>query len=129
MTRYTTVVGVMLVGLLALAADLSAQSDGRIFGTVMDSSGAAVPGAAVSLIVPGGERPLSSVISDAEGAFIFSSVRPALYDLTIELSGFRKVVVRNVKVDPARETVIPPIRLEVGGVTAEVAVVESVVNV
>src|SRR5262249_55182881 len=86
-------------------------------------------GASVNLIIPGGERPLVNVMTDTAGTFNFSNVRPALYDVTVEREGFQKSVIRGVKVDPARETTVPPVRLEVGAISAEVAVVENAVNV
>ncbi len=46
------------------------QVEGGISGTVVDASGSAVPGAAVSLMLPGGDRPVLSVMTSTEGFFI-----------------------------------------------------------
>jgi Carboxypeptidase regulatory-like domain len=117
--------GAVLFLILIMAAAGFAQVAGQLVGSVVDQSGAAIPGATVSLLLPGGERPILTITTSAEGFFTFSNVRPETYDLTVEGAGFRKQLVRGVKVDPARETAIPAIRLEVQGVSAEVAVVES----
>jgi hypothetical protein len=117
--------GTVLFLILTLAAGGFAQVAGQLVGSVVDQSGAAIPGATVSLLLPGGERPILSTTTSADGFFTFSNVRPETYDVTVEGAGFRKQLLRAVKVDPARETAIPTVRLEVQGVTAEIAVVES----
>src|SRR5262245_19519856 len=118
--------GAVVLVILALSVGAFAQVEGRLVGTVVDATGAAVPGATVSVLLPGGDKPILSVTTSTEGFFTFSNVRPELYDLSIEGAGFGKQMLRGVKVDPARETVIPAIHLEVRGVTTEVAVVEGV---
>src|SRR5215510_7070992 len=117
--------GAVLFSILTMAAGGFAQVAGQLVGSVVDQSGAAVPGATVSLLLPGGERPILTTTTSSEGFFTFSNVRPETYDLTVEGAGFRKQLLRAVKVDPARETAIPAIHLEVQGVSAEIAVVES----
>jgi len=99
-------------GLLLLAA-LGQQNTGRIAGSVVDASGAAVPSASVQLmLVDGGVA--ASTATTTEGLFAFSGIQPGTYDLTIEAKGFAKKVIRQVKVDPGRETSLPAATLEVG---------------
>src|SRR5215510_6397453 len=117
--------GAVLVGISIFALSAFAQVGGRLLGTIVDTSGAAVPNAMVSLTLPGGDRPVLSGTADAQGLFSFSSVRPESYDLAVEAPGFQKQVLR-VKIDAGREMALPPIRLDVRPVTAEVAVVENV---
>lgn len=104
---------------------LPAQVTGRLTGSVLDSSGAAVPGATIDLLLPGGKRPVLTAKTNAEGLFHLTGVRPESYDLTVSSQGFVTAVVRGVKVDPARETVAPPVKLEVASVTASIDVRES----
>ena len=113
---------VPLALLLAFACGLDGQSTGRITGAVVDSSGAAVPGAKVQLFFPGGSKAVLSGQTTAEGLFNFASVRPAVYDLTIEATGFVKTTVRGVTVDPARATDLPPVKLELPSVTQSIDV-------
>src|SRR5436309_346478 len=47
---------------------------------------------------------------------------PEIYDVMVEADGFRKETVRSVKIDPASEAALPPIKLEVGAVTETVEV-------
>src|SRR5439155_9888912 len=126
MSNRLFVIGALFLAIILVVGEASAQVEGRLSGSVVDQSGGAVPGATVSLLLPGGDRPVLSVVTSTEGFFNFSNVRPELYDLTVEATGFRKQVVRSVKVDPARETTTAAIRLEVQGVSAEVAVIASV---
>ena len=74
-------------------------------------SGTAAPGARVTLTLPESTVPYAATLSSPSGAFLFPAVRPALYDLTVEAAGFPKLTLRNVRVDPAAETVLPPLRL------------------
>src|SRR5262249_31173423 len=120
--------GAVLLLILALCVGAFAQVAGRILGTVVDTSGAVVPNATVSLTLPGGDRPILIVTADAEGIFSLNSVRPDFYDLAVDAPGFQKQVLR-VKVDAGRDLALPAIRLNVRGVTAEVAVVENVTTV
>src|SRR6266436_9876046 len=69
---------------LILSSFANAQSNGRITGSVADPSGAAVPRARVNLLLHGGQRPLLATATTAQGLFVLESVRPELYDLTVE---------------------------------------------
>jgi hypothetical protein len=88
----------------------------------MDASGAVVPGADVSLYLAGGKKPLLTTSTSAEGLFNFIGVRPAYFDLTVESKGFLTTTLRGVSVDPARETSIPPVKLQLAGVNQSVEV-------
>jgi len=109
-----------LVGWLALP--LRAQLDGRITGSVVDASGAAVPGAQVSLFLAGGQKPLLVNKTSIDGVYHFIGVRPGYFDLSIEAQGFVKTTLRNLSVDPARETTPPAVKLELASVTQNVEV-------
>jgi hypothetical protein len=99
-----------------------AQVAGRLAGSVADKTGAAVPDARVSLYFAGGSQPLALLTSGQEGRFVFGALAPNLYDLTIERTGFLKYTLRNVKVDPGKETALAEIRLELATVTETIDV-------
>ena len=113
--------GILFVSLF-LAASANAQMSGRISGSVIDASGAAVGGADVELYLAGGQKPLLVSKTSAEGLYNFIGVRPAEYDLSISAKGFLKTVQRGITVDMARETDVPRIKLELAGVTQSVDV-------
>lgn len=100
----------VLCALLCLQA--MGQSSGRVAGAVVDATGASVPDAEVALYLSGGQRPLLTTKTAIDGQFNFIGVRPAEYDVVVVARGFVKTTLRKVNVDPARETSIPPIKLE-----------------
>ncbi|MEZ5403838.1 MAG: TonB-dependent receptor [Bryobacteraceae bacterium] len=108
----------------------SAQVNGRITGTVVDPTGAAIGGAKVEVLVPGGAQAILESQTNAEGLFSFPAVRPASYDILISMPGFAKHSSRRVKVDPLQETSLGMVRLEVAAteevveVTAEAQAVQ-----
>jgi hypothetical protein len=129
MDRVGVIAVAVVLAIALIAVGVFAQVQGRIVGTVADASGSAVPSARVSLVVPGGATPILSVVTSPEGYFTLASVRPDTYDLTVEVPGFRKHLIRGVNVDASRDTVLPEIKLEVSEVTTEIAVLESVQGV
>ena len=81
-----------------------------------------MPEADVQLFLAGGQKPLLSTKTSVDGQFNFIGVRPADYDLSIVAKGFVKSTLRGLKVDPARETSIPAVKLETAAVTTTVDV-------
>jgi hypothetical protein len=69
---------------------------GTILGTVRDSSGAAVPGATVTL-EQNGTGYHRTVTSDAQGEYTAPSLPTGTYTVSAELSGFKKVSLANVQ--------------------------------
>jgi hypothetical protein len=124
--RYTC--GLLLLGLLPVFP-LAAQFSGRVTGSVVDSSGAVVPDAEVELYLAGGKRPLLTTKTSTDGSYNFIAVRPAYYDLTVEAAGFVKTTLRGVSVDPARETSVPEVKLQLPTVTQTVEVSAEVKGV
>ena len=95
------------------AAVLNAQVAGRLSGSVVDQTGASIPGATVNIFVPGGQEPVLSGTTNEAGLFSFIAVRPDTYDISVESKGFSKVMVRQVKVAPIQETGLGAIKMEV----------------
>src|SRR5512139_759193 len=82
--------------LLALPA--WAQIDrGQIAGFVKDQQGAVVPGATVTLLNTA-TQVARSVTTDGQGYYIAVSILPGVYDVSVELSGFKKFTQTRVKV-------------------------------
>ncbi len=104
---------------------LFAQVSGRISGSVTDSSGAVVPGAEVTLAMPGSAKPIMSAQTTAEGLFNFSGVAPGSYDLAVTSGGFTSYNLRGLKVDPARETTLPAIALTLASISQSVEISAS----
>ncbi|MBO0798196.1 MAG: carboxypeptidase regulatory-like domain-containing protein, partial [Blastocatellia bacterium] len=121
-------IGVCLCVLLTAvftAVGVSAQvgSQGQISGFVHDSSGAAISGATV-VVTNTGTKQQRTAQTDAEGYYVVTNIPPAIYDVSVEQSGFSKFVQTGVKLDAAgKETV--DIVLQVGNVTETVTVQAS----
>jgi len=64
-----------------------AQGLGSIVGRVTDPAGAGVPGAQVTATQQGTGFSRSAM-TDTEGLFVLPSLRPAMYNLTVEAKGF-----------------------------------------
>jgi Carboxypeptidase regulatory-like domain len=112
-----------LVALLAFAP-LQAQVTSTVSGTVLDPSGAAVPGADIVLRLPGSQTAALSTKTNASGGFTIVSVNPNTYDLLVDAVGFLKVVVSNLEVLPGRTLDVPPIKLGIASTTQAVEVSE-----
>src|ERR1051325_5430575 len=93
------------LAVVCLAAPfLNAQVAGRLSGTVVDQTGASVPGATVNVYVAGGKEPVLTGKTNDAGVFSFIAVRPDSYDVAVEAKGFARTVVHQVKVSPIQET-------------------------
>jgi hypothetical protein len=106
-----------------------AQVAGRLSGTVVDQSGAAIPGAMVNVYVPGGKQPVLQGTTNEAGLFTFIAVRPDTYDVTVEARGFAKVTIRGVKVSPVQETGLPPVEMKLESSSQSVEVAADVATV
>ena len=113
---------------LALAAFLfgaslaSAQTaTGRISGTVLDPTGAAVQDAQISIRSEASGATFS-VVTSSTGGFTAIDLPAGHYGVEVEVPGFRRHVVHGIKVDVATEASLPPIRLEIGEISVVVEV-------
>ncbi len=126
--RSSTIITVsVLVALLMAAAPAPAQQpSGSISGVVQDSAGALVPGARVELMnqLQGSSRAMSTT---TEGTFVFTPLQPAIYTLSVEASGFKKFVQRDIRLY-ANDRLSLPVALEIGTLTETVTVEASVVQ-
>src|SRR5215813_4516320 len=101
---------------------LQAQVAGRLSGVVVDPTGASIPDATVNVYVAGGKEPVLTGRTNESGVFAFVTVRPDLYDVSVEAKGFTKTVVHEVKVSPVQETALPAVKLEIQSAAVSVEV-------
>ncbi len=97
------------------------QLSGTLTGTVMDSSGAVVPGATVIMT---DETSLVErrTVSNAEGYFTIAAVPTGTYTVTIEAQGFTKWQQKGIHFDPGDKRNLSDIQLKLGTQTQEVTV-------
>jgi len=113
---------ILVVTACLLATPLFAQTAARLEGTLKDPSGAVVPNAKVTAT----ETKTGTVretTSNTQGAFVFPSVPPGLYSITVEASGFSKAVANNIEVTVAG-VITQNFALKVGS-TGETVTVET----
>ncbi|HXM64809.1 MAG TPA: carboxypeptidase regulatory-like domain-containing protein [Terriglobales bacterium] len=111
---------VLLVFSLCSSAALFAQDTASITGTVTDPSGAAVPGAQVSLI--SAERGINrTTATNGSGDYLFASLPIGSYDLTVSDAGFKKYDAKGIILRVAEKARVN-VQLEVGAINTEVIV-------
>src|ERR1700683_5200950 len=97
-----------------------AQTNGTIRGTVVDQSGAVVPGVVISVVLTGTDA-TRVVTSDKDGAFDIPELAVGNYDLTAEAKGFKKFVSKDIPVTIGHVNLIT-VNLQLGGSTETVTV-------
>jgi hypothetical protein len=106
----------------AAAPAFAQGANASITGTVIDSAGGAIPGAAV--VVKGESGVSFEAISNGEGLFNVPGVPPGVYTVTISLTGFKTAVLKDVRVAPGTPASLKA-TLEVGQLTETVTVAAS----
>ncbi len=94
---------------------------GRISGTVLDPTGAAIPAAQVTIRSESSGATFA-VVTSSTGGYTAIDLPAGFYAIEVEMPGFRRHVVQSIKVDVATEASLPRIRLEIGDVTFVVEV-------
>src|SRR2546425_6769401 len=107
---FVSVCRVAFMYAIVFTTGLYSQGNGRLSGLVVDTSGAAIPGASITLTLSGGSKAALEGETSSEGLFKFTGVRAERYDVAIESKGFSRQLLRGIVVDPGRETAIPTIR-------------------
>ncbi|HRI03440.1 MAG TPA: carboxypeptidase-like regulatory domain-containing protein [Pyrinomonadaceae bacterium] len=121
MRKFTKILTLGLMLLLAQAAIQAQITTGSISGTVTDASGAVVPGASVSVKGQAGNN--YSATTNGEGYFIIPGVAAGTptYTVTITAPNFKTSVIQNVKVDVATPATVNTV-LQAGQISEQVVV-------
>src|SRR6516165_10225570 len=107
--------------MLLLTATASAQSDrGTIAGSVLDSSGAAIKDASVTLRAVNTAN-LYQTKTTGDGLFRISDLQIGRYDVTVAAAGFKNSVHNGVEIQISTTTALN-VTLEPGSVNEEVTV-------
>lgn len=101
---------------------------GAIEGTVVDTTGAVVPGAEVVVLDPA-TTSTGKTISENTGAFRIPLLAIGTYNLTVTKQGFRQLSVLGVQVNSAATTNVGAMTLEVGQATTVVEVMASTAGI
>ena len=109
-----------MIGLVALGNGLVFAQSAALTGTVKDMSGAALPGAAVTVkhIDTGLTR---TAQADASGSYNVASLPVGQYEVTAEKMGFRREVRQGINLVVAQQAVVD-MTLQVGSIEQQVTV-------
>jgi carboxypeptidase family protein/TonB-dependent receptor-like protein len=125
MTKLFSRITALTTFLVLLAVPMVSQTSttGSIAGAVTDQTGAVVAGAQV-VIKNNGTAQESTVTTTDNGTFNVPSLATGVYTVTIQASGFKQMVVTDVKVDVAKPSTVN-VQLEIGAPSETVTVVGS----
>ncbi len=121
MKKASCLIAVALVVALLTAVPMPAQTSfGSITGLIRDSSGAVMPGVAITVTndKTGTSR---TATSDANGNYNVPSLLPAVYSVSAELKGFKKAVTTGATLE-VNQTLRVDLTMEVGEVSQTVEV-------
>ena len=106
--------------LIAGLAEAQVRITGQVSGTVVDTSGAALPAATVTAHDPSTDI-TKSVTANAAGQYVFPDLPPGNYQLTATAQGFATAIYKGVVVESGRTRDLT-IQMKVGTATERVEV-------
>ena len=108
--------------ILSFAGILQAQNQGSLTGQVTDPNGKSVTGANVHLLDLSASGLASrDAVTDSNGDYSFAQVRPGLYSLKVEATGFKLFVQEKVEILVSTPSTLN-VALQLGAVTEQVVV-------
>jgi len=103
------------------------QSTGTISGSVVDETGAIVPGAAVKLSREN-QSPAQETVSDSDGQFFFGGIAPGPFQLTVSSAGFAEQTSSGT-LHAGENYIAPPIALVVAATASEIHVAMTPIEI
>src|SRR5882724_2867209 len=121
MYRLASVVAAAFVFLAVASGRAGAQQGtGELRGRVLDEQSAVLPG--VTIVAKNeASGQFREIVSGADGSFFMSALTPGLYELTAQLSGFKKYQRGNVRVEVGKTQSID-VQLQVGAIEQQITV-------
>jgi len=124
LTLRSRVLRYLSIFMMFTAVAFAQQSSGSVRGIVKDSQGAVIAGARVTLVdVAQGDN--REVTTNSEGLFFFNPLKPSLYKVLVQSSGFKKVERNEIRVSANDRLDLPDFVLAVGAITDSVTVESS----
>ncbi|PYQ70838.1 MAG: hypothetical protein DMG01_26775, partial [Acidobacteria bacterium] len=120
MTRSRIWTAAALVATLARAGLDAQGTTGSISGFVTDETGAALPGATVTIRDADTDQK-RVLVADGAGRYRAQQLAPGDYEVTVELQGFRTTRLADVPLTIGQDAVVN-VRLKVGGIDEQVIV-------
>ncbi|MCI0389964.1 MAG: carboxypeptidase regulatory-like domain-containing protein [Acidobacteria bacterium] len=116
----TQLCALLALAIVCVAPALAQTNLGGIAGTITDHNGAVVPGATVTITNLGTNR-IITVRTSKDGVFTAELLEPVLYRVSVEVPGFKRSILENVKVDTATTATLN-IALETGALSDTVTI-------
>jgi hypothetical protein len=116
----------LAIAVLLFRGQLNAQVENGITGTVVDTSGAVISGAKIT-IVNGATGVRHSATTSSAGTYIVIGLEPGHYSVAVEATGFRKSVQTEVTVEVAK-TSTADFRMELGASSETVSVTATEIS-
>jgi Carboxypeptidase regulatory-like domain/TonB dependent receptor len=106
--------------LLFMSSQLSAQFGSSLSGTVLDPTGAAIPGASVTLTSANTQQ-TQTMTTNGTGSYHFNELAPGNYTIQITASGFKKNVMKDIALAAETPRNVD-VHLETGGAVETVEI-------
>src|SRR5688572_24144997 len=107
---------------LSSAVSVFAQGgNGTLTGTVVDETGAALPGPTVNATEVG-TGTVRTAVSSETGVFRMAALNQGRYTLTVELASFRTLNVADINLQSAEVRDLGKLALQIGGLTETVSI-------
>src|SRR5213593_3579976 len=121
MDRFRSITAAALgVWLLAAGSAQAQQGTGELRGRVLDVQNAVLPGVTV-VAKNEASGQFREIVTGADGSFFMSALTPGSYEVSAQLSGFKKYQRGGVRVEVGKTQSID-VQLQVGGIEQEVTV-------
>jgi hypothetical protein len=110
-----------VLAMLLMMAAYAQTTSSSIKGSLVDTSGAPIPGAACTL-TNRDTGAAAHVQSDVSGAFVFPSVSAGVYSLKVTVSGFKALQIRDVIVTSSEVRTLGALTMQIGELVESVTV-------
>ncbi|HKQ91715.1 MAG TPA: carboxypeptidase-like regulatory domain-containing protein, partial [Blastocatellia bacterium] len=118
---YRLVLKPMLFCVIAAASIYAQEGTSTMRGMIVDQGGSVIPGATISVANQATGLNRRSMSTNSNGEYVFTSLIPGSYRITIEAQGFKKATQDNVQL-AVGQTLELKIALQAGGVNETVNV-------
>jgi hypothetical protein len=123
-TRLIQCIALFLLALFVALPVSHAQTTATVTGSVLDTSGAVIPNAQVTMINEA-SNDTRVIATNDDGNFVFPSLIPGNYTISVELKGFKTGKQVGVVVHAGDNIKVPNFALEVGDSSTSITVVEN----
>src|SRR5688500_9675 len=119
---------VALICLSRAASAFAQGATGTITGTVVDGSGAVLPGATVN-VTEAATGTVRTGVTDGAGLFRFAALNPGRYSVAVELANFRTLNVADINLLSTEVRDLGKLSLQVGGLSETVTITSEITPV